>query len=88
MKIYLFPGLGFDKRIFSKLDFGNLTLEYIDWVEPEKGENFQEYAKRMSAKIVDENEKLILIGHSLGGLICQRDSCNKKYRKNNFNFKH
>ena len=38
MKIYLLPGLGFDHRIFARLDLGGLDVEYINWIEPKDKE--------------------------------------------------
>lgn len=66
-KVYIFSGLGVDKRVFQKIDFGNLDIEFIDWVEPRKDERIGEYAKRISQKIIVENP--ILIGLSFGGII-------------------
>jgi|GEM_PF-6861060 len=35
-KVYIFSGSGVDKRVFQKIDFGNLDIEFIDWIEPRK----------------------------------------------------
>jgi len=35
MKAYLLLGLGFDHRIFDRLDLGSLDVEYLNWIEPE-----------------------------------------------------
>ena len=66
-KIYIFSGLGVDKRVFEKIDFGNLNHEFIDWIEPLKNESLSEYSKRVSKKI--NTEKPILIGLSFGGIV-------------------
>src|SRR5690606_7861952 len=66
-KVYIFSGLGVDKRVFQKIDFGNLDIEFIDWIEPQKDERIEHYAKRISKKINAENP--ILIGLSFGGII-------------------
>ena len=66
-KIYIFSGLGVDKRVFEKIDFGNLNHEFIDWIEPLKNESLSEYSKRISKKI--NTEKPILIGLSFGGIV-------------------
>ncbi|MBD1425732.1 alpha/beta hydrolase [Sphingobacterium arenae] len=66
-KVYIFSGLGVDKRVFQKIDFGNLNIEFIDWIEPRKDERIEHYAKRISKKINAENP--ILIGLSFGGII-------------------
>ncbi|PRD46136.1 alpha/beta hydrolase [Sphingobacterium haloxyli] len=66
-KVYIFSGLGVDKRVFQKIDFGNLDIEFVEWIEPRKDERIEEYAKRISQKIIVENP--ILIGLSFGGII-------------------
>ena len=66
-KIYIFSGLGVDKRVFENIDFGNLNIEFIDWIEPLKNEPLSEYSKRISKKV--SAEKPILIGLSFGGIV-------------------
>ncbi|NNF22582.1 MAG: alpha/beta hydrolase, partial [Saprospiraceae bacterium] len=65
--IYFIPGLGFDSRLFSKLDLKGDQLHNIDWIEPESDEPIGEYAKRISRNIIHEDATLI--GHSFGGII-------------------
>ena len=71
MKIYLIPGLGFDQRIYKKLNLEGLDYTFLDWIEPEKNESIQQYAKRFAQGIKKTDEKTTLIGHSLGGIISQ-----------------
>jgi len=66
-KIYIFSGLGVDKRVFDNINFGNLNVEFIDWIEAFEDENLENYAFRISKKITDENP--ILIGLSFGGIL-------------------
>ena len=66
-KIYIFSGLGVDQRVFDKIDFGNLDVEFIDWIEPLKSETLENYAKRISLSLNQTNP--ILIGLSFGGMI-------------------
>lgn len=33
-KIYVLSGLGIDRRVFDRIDFGDLNLEFINWKEP------------------------------------------------------
>ena len=66
-KIYIFSGLGVDQRVFDKIDFGNLDVEFIDWIEPLKNESLSDYAKRISQSLTDSNPTLI--GLSFGGMI-------------------
>src|SRR5690606_28035423 len=47
-KIYIFSGLGVDKRVFDNIDFGTKSPEFIDWISPLKNESLAEYSKRIS----------------------------------------
>lgn len=71
MKIYLLPGLGFDHRIFQNLELNDLDVSYLNWIEPKSKEHISSYAKRFSERIDWSVEKIILIGHSFGGIIAQ-----------------
>ena len=71
MKIYLLPGLGFDHRIYRKLNFEGLDCTFLNWIEPEKNESIQHYAERFAQEIKETDEKITLIGHSLGGILSQ-----------------
>jgi len=66
-KIYIFSGLGVDRRVFDNINFGGLDIEFIDWIDPLKNESLQNYAERISLKITAENP--ILIGLSFGGMV-------------------
>ena len=70
MPLYLLPGLGFDDRIYSKIDFGNHLVSAINWIEPAPNEPIAVYAGKMAAGIA-ESEEVILIGHSFGGMMAQ-----------------
>jgi hypothetical protein len=65
-KIYCISGLGADERAFSRLHVEGYELVHLPWLQPSPNETIQEYARRMSKNIVDENpvvpvEKVILI---------------------------
>lgn len=66
-KIYIFSGLGVDKRVFDRIDFGSMDITFIDWIAPNYNESIQEYAGRISKKITSPNP--VLIGLSFGGMI-------------------
>lgn len=66
-KIYVFSGLGVDKRVFDNIDFGNLDVHFIDWIHPKKNESIEGYAHRISKKIQTNNPTII--GLSFGGMI-------------------
>lgn len=72
MHLYLIPGLGFDHRIFRKLDLQDYERTYLDWIEPLRGESFPAYAGRLADR-VDHGQpgKKVLIGHSMGGMVSQ-----------------
>ena len=66
-KIYIISGLGVDQRVFSKINFGSLDIEYLDWITPSAHEPISIYAKKLSAKITSKQP--ILIGLSFGGML-------------------
>lgn len=68
--IYLFPGQGSDNRIFSKFKFDNrYVIHEISYPIPQKGLRLNEFAFQIS-KQIDTSQNYILIGVSLGGMIC------------------
>lgn len=78
-KAYVFSGLGVDKRVFDNMDFGDLQVEFVDWITPEKTESLQQYALRLSGCIDTENP--VLIGLSFGGMIAVEISKVMRCRK-------
>ena len=70
LTLYFLSGLGSDKRIFYNLKLNNCKIKYIDWVEPDKNEPIQSYAKKLSEQI-DTTDDFILIGLSFGGIVVQ-----------------
>jgi len=71
LKIYTIPGLGFDERIFEKIDFGQNRVGHLNWIVPERDESLGSYAKRMAATMEKTKERVVLVGHSFGGVIAQ-----------------
>jgi pimeloyl-ACP methyl ester carboxylesterase len=65
-KLYVFSGLGADKRIFSKLDLSAFDCVFIDWITPEKNETLQQYALRISKEIP---KNASILGVSFGGML-------------------
>ncbi|MBU8893341.1 MAG: alpha/beta hydrolase [Bacteroidales bacterium] len=68
--IYFFPGQGSDKRIFESLTIdSSYNCKFLEYGTPERKATLKEFAKQISASI-DTTEEFILVGVSLGGMIC------------------
>ncbi len=68
--VYLFPGQGSDRRIFDSLHFDEkYQLNFVDYGCPDKHQSMQDFAKTLLSEI-DASKEFILIGVSLGGMIC------------------
>ena len=68
--IYFFPGQGSDKRIFDSLKIdGGYNKLFVEYPFPKRGTSLRQFAKEISAKI-DTSKPFILIGVSLGGMLC------------------
>ena len=72
--IYFFPGQGSDHRIFDSLSFINeldssFSLTFFEYDIPKKRTSMKEFAESFISKI-DTTQKVILIGVSLGGMLC------------------
>jgi pimeloyl-ACP methyl ester carboxylesterase len=65
--IYIFSGLGADKRLFQKIDFSGFNIIHVDWIPPLENESLEIYAQRIMKEI--KHERPILIGLSFGGFI-------------------
>ena len=65
--LYIFSGLGADKRVFKYLDFSKYNTNFVDWILPFENESIEDYAKRLTTQIT--SEKPILIGLSFGGIM-------------------
>ena len=70
MVAYFFHGQGSDERVFKNIELPeNFYKVFVDYPVPERKETLPEYAGRISEQI-DTNTSFILIGMSLGGMIC------------------
>jgi hypothetical protein len=65
--VYLFSGLGADKRIFQRLSLPGYSLTYMEWKVPLDGESIEHYAGRLISQITTASP--ILIGLSFGGIM-------------------
>ncbi|HAD96208.1 MAG TPA: alpha/beta hydrolase [Cryomorphaceae bacterium] len=70
-RLILFPGLGFDHRVFSKLDLGHYHIHPVNWQEPLPGETLRDYSLRLVKDVSISPENTLLIGHSFGGIVAQ-----------------
>ena len=79
--VYFFPGQGSDERLFSKIKLdSNFRTIYITYPVPERKTTLTEYAIIIS-KQIDTSQKFILVGVSLGGMICTELADNFKPEK-------
>lgn len=69
--VYFMPGLAASSSIFEriKLNTDQFEIHLLDWQIPNKKDTLEEYAKRMSLFIKQENA--VLIGVSFGGVLVQ-----------------
>jgi len=81
MKIYLLPGLGYNSRIYDRLNLGDYKVRCLNWIEPEQNELISDYAKRLFVELPPNGEKTILIGHSFGGMVSQEIAAMKRVDK-------
>lgn len=66
-ELFLFSGLGADKRVYEYLDLSAYRVNHVDWIDPLPNESIEEYAGRLSGKIGKNNP--ILVGVSFGGMV-------------------
>lgn len=76
-KLFIFSGLGADKRIFENLDLSAFDCEFVDWIKPEKNETLQQYALRIS-KDIPENASILAV--SFGGMLAVEIANHKKLK--------
>lgn len=68
--IYCFPGQGANRHLFDSLRLDtNYTLKIIEYGTPERGMDIKSFAKSLAVQI-DTTQKFVLLGVSLGGMIC------------------
>lgn len=68
--LYLIPGLGADRRLFSKLELGAHRMHFLDWPEMPLGATLADYARKL-LPLVDTSTPHVLIGVSMGGMVAQ-----------------
>ena len=65
--VYIFSGLGADKKVFQKLDFSYCNVTFIEWTAPLRHESIEHYASQILSQIKHANP--IIIGLSFGGMM-------------------
>jgi pimeloyl-ACP methyl ester carboxylesterase len=65
--IYLFCGLGADRRVYQPIDFSGFNLVHIEWIKPPANESIAHYVGRLRSQI--KTEEPTLIGLSFGGIL-------------------
>ncbi len=65
--IYFISGLGADERVFQWLRCDGFRPVHIRWIDPERGEAIEDYAKKLTLQIRDDNP--IIVGLSFGGIV-------------------
>ncbi|MCP4437796.1 MAG: hypothetical protein GY810_02545 [Aureispira sp.] len=67
--IYMLAGLGFDCRLFERLNIPTAqNIYHLDWIDPNRGESFDSYMDRVAEQIKDKSLPIVYIGHSMGGV--------------------
>ena len=69
MTTYFIPGLGADKRVFSKLKLPEqVDCVYLEWILNNPNETLQAYTQRIAERI-DTTMPFQLVGLSFGGIV-------------------
>lgn len=78
MKIILIPGLGYNCRIFENLELSDYDTQCLNWIDPKQNEKLNDYSQRIFSQIDNYDDELVIIGHSLGGIVAQEIASIKK----------
>ncbi len=69
---FLIPGLGFNALTFKNLKLHDAaSINYVEWLEPVENESLEHYIDRMAEEVDASLSKIVLIGHSFGGVMVQ-----------------
>ncbi len=81
IQVYLMPGMAANPSIFEhiKLPKDRFEIHWLEWIIPVKDESISDYAKRMIQQINEED--VVLLGVSFGGILVQEMSRHIKVRK-------
>lgn len=68
--VYFFHGQGADKRLFDSIKLlDSYEMRCIEYGTPERGSSMNSFAREL-AKQIDTTRKFVLVGTSLGGMLC------------------
>lgn len=70
MTVYLLPGVGCDKRLFSRIELPGHEVKVLEWPPFPKGCTLEELAEAMRPA-VDATRPHVLAGVSMGGMVAQ-----------------
>ncbi|MEO8733802.1 MAG: alpha/beta hydrolase [Flavobacteriales bacterium] len=70
MTVYFLPGVGCDKRLFSRMELPGHEVKFLEWSPFPKGCTLEELAKTMRAD-VDATQRHAIAGVSMGGMVAQ-----------------
>lgn len=66
--IYVFSGLGADRRVFEKLDLSGFNIVYVDWLKPRPSEAMESYVFRLAEHYQIPKQGATVLGVSFGGM--------------------
>lgn len=66
--IYVFSGLGADRRIFERLDLSGFRVVHIEWLKPRPAEAMESYVFRLAEHYQIPKQGALVMGVSFGGM--------------------
>ncbi|TJZ50874.1 alpha/beta hydrolase [Sphingobacterium olei] len=67
-QVFAFSGLGADKRVFQQLDFSDMEVIHIKWLQPREEEYLGSYVHRLAEHYHIPKHGATVIGLSFGGI--------------------
>ncbi len=67
-KIYVFSGLGADRRIFDRLDLRGFEIVHVEWLKPRPAEAMESYVFRLAEHYQIPKQGALVLGVSFGGM--------------------
>ena len=81
-KAFLIPGLALNPEVTGNIELEGYEKIYIRWIDPAGEESLESYAQRIiEIYQIPENESIVLLGHSFGGLLAQQIASNRPLAK-------